>query len=257
MGVFDSRNRVSRKLEDGGTDRAIPSPELLAWQRISQETALTNTSGVDCEIVRGDHWEEFCGSVVEHTGVNVQTRVDGNDSQSVRGKQEILICGNHKETLSQTCHQRIFGPQLVLNGTARNETRLGTYMEIYGETEFVEGCNSLSDSAPLHKEDYGASFVLHGVDIQLYGAQLGFVLAQAQAVVASAAARLLDAAYTTAHGELTGMHLEIHLDHNEVHGSPKPTAIPPGEPPLSPLTAPFRALGVSHQPPCDATSHIS
>lgn len=124
MSVFNSVTTVRRMVADSLTDKSLPESRGLSWVGIAQESALSGTVGVHCELIHGDWWQQTSGA---HSG-----RIVGHQHCVIGSDQTIKISGNHKETIVRNCYQNIVGPHTVVNHTVRSETRMGKCTTTYG-----------------------------------------------------------------------------------------------------------------------------
>jgi hypothetical protein len=123
MGVFDSLTQCKRAVADPVTDHKLPHPKSLSWAGITTPTAVLGTTGAHCDLLHGDQW----------------TEIKGDHKMNIAANQTIKVVGKHKETIVESCYQNMIGPHIVTNCNARNETRLGTYTEVYGDQEIQRG----------------------------------------------------------------------------------------------------------------------
>ncbi len=244
MGTFDRKTLIPLATKDPRSDKTLPNPRSLTWAHVTSRVALKGAEGEHAQLIHGDQWQEFRGSVIENIHIDSRSTIDRNETHTIQGSQQIQIGGNHKETLAQSCRQSNLGPQVVMNGTVRNELRMGAATLVYGKHEIHDDNDGKVVYGDNHEEKYNDSFAAHLEDHQTIGAQLGFVAAQAQITGASAVARGIDGSLVVVHGEATLVHGEVHIMHMENHGPPKPSSIPP-EP------------AASSQPPTTAISHIA
>jgi len=155
MGAFDRSTKVRRFVADPLTDHKLPRPASLSWKAITTPAAVSGTAGTHCELVHGNCWYQING---HHTEM-----ISGNQSHTVMRDQTVKIGGRHKETIVKDCYQNIIGPHTVTNHNVRNETRLDTYTEVYGDNEKSQ--DSTGDMQVLGEDLSLVYFLVMEVDL--------------------------------------------------------------------------------------------
>jgi hypothetical protein len=160
MSAFDSATKIGRAVGDPLTDGKLPHPKSLSWAAITTSTAVIGTNGTHCELVHGDRWHE----------------IRGNHNENIAANQTIKVVGKHKETIVESCYQNTIGPHIVMNCNVRNETRLGTYTEVYGDQEIQKSGEDGWDKKKRKYERYTFHHELNGEHVEIAGF-LGTVIA--------------------------------------------------------------------------------
>jgi hypothetical protein len=189
MSAFDGEIKIARAVSDPQTDHTLPSSKSLSWKAITTPTALAGTTGIHCELVHGDQWNEL----------------KGNHTENIARNQTLKVVGKHKETLVESCYQNIIGPQIVQNNTVRNETRLGKFSLIYGDNSTTQDSSGDQNVKPF---DYSCTWVT------------SFECDTTKLEVKGAHGELTDlhAELVPIHAEFMGFHTEISGIHNSVVG---------------------------------------
>ena len=99
--VFDTANKIPRRVKDPITDDTLPPSGALNWKSITSDSALSSTTGIDCMLVHGDRWQEMKGSLTENYQVDKKITVKGKHTETITGNRSITITsGNMDRTVS-------------------------------------------------------------------------------------------------------------------------------------------------------------
>jgi hypothetical protein len=221
MSAFDALTKIKQAVTHPKTDYTLPKSRSLAFKAITDKAALQGTKGQHCTLVHGDHWEEVAGAVTDNIQKDRAVMIRKNHSFNVRGNQTVMIEGDHRETFAGPCLQSILGSHRVFNANVRNETRLGSYTEVYGKQEIHDDNNGKKVVGVNHDERFLLAVALHGLDLQSFGMAFSAVGATIPITGLNISAKLLlDYSLALVHTEFTGLHMESHLRHTEDHDGP-------------------------------------
>ncbi len=217
MGVFDSNTKTLLAVADPGTDHLLPRSASLHWKSIANVHALAGTHGYQARLVHGERIRKVSCSQKVNIARNLRTTVGRDHVLKVGGDQKIVIVGEHKETIAGRCQQSILGPHIVLNGTVRNELRLGARTLVYGGHEVTDTNSGNFVTATDHDERYGISIAHHTFDYQFLGISFQLMGVQLIGYLLTLSATALDAVLALMHLELVLSFYEHHVIHAELH----------------------------------------
>jgi hypothetical protein len=131
MAVFGGNAKITRAVNDPGTDDTLPSPGALSWGGITSASGVAGTTGAEAKLVHGDRWQQIDGAFTESVGADLKT--------TVMGGKTVTVTQDHNETVMGNTLQTMIGPQIVTNMNVRNETRAVTHLHTHGDNFFQYG----------------------------------------------------------------------------------------------------------------------